>query len=661
MKEKPMVKKSSLSTKIILKLSVILAVIMVIAVIATYSGMKYYYINYYYLDKSEDIALTVKSQIESLFQNEIDSGRHTLEELMTEDYRELSIDECLEIWSDPADRSKFSEEYLLKIFKNVDTKVPGKTENYKRYMTKYAEDKDLGKRFRAITDGFLTMKPKGLLFAATIDRNGFVPFHHGENSMKITGDFKKDVIQCRTNRIWDYLGKGLDPAGIKKSYYKRDTGAEGVMVSVPVYIGKNYWGGILVAYDIKDIYARIYNAAAVVIAIIFFGATIIFASTNFMIKRSLKPVTVISGILSEVAKGDFTHKVDFESNDEIGEIAHSANKMIEQSTKTLDYLKGAAASLAASSEELTATSVSLGTSSGEQVHSVRTISAELNLVLDSISETTEYIGEQVSEISKAADSVSGLEDMSNKIVDNMRKVKEQSDESIVTARKGDEMGSSASQAMSLIVDSSQKISEMVNMINDISDQINLLSLNASIEAARAGEAGRGFAVVAEEIGKLADKTSSQVKEIHALSTEISSSVQKGSDMVTSIRSAISGIMANISANSKSIEDIAVLTEQQAKNHYLIKNTMKNLEEKSRNIIEVANFQMSNSVSMKEAMNRIKDFATETASGSEEIAASSEELSSRAEDLSQLIEKFKTSDDVDTSKEFFPVEKGKKDV
>ncbi|PKL19447.1 MAG: hypothetical protein CVV49_01165 [Spirochaetae bacterium HGW-Spirochaetae-5] len=640
----------SLSTKIIVKLLMILAVMMVIATIFTYFGMKHYYINYYYLDTSADIAFTVKSQIESLFQNEIATGRHTLEGLMSEDYRELSIEECVEIWSNPADRDKLSDEYLQKIFKKVDTTVPGKTEDYRRYMTKYAEDKDLGRRLRGIVDGFLTMKQKGLLFAATIDRNGYVAFHHSENSMKITGDYKTDVRQNRTNRKWDYLGKGLDPSGIKKSYYKRDTGAEGVMVSVPVYIGKEYWGGILVAYDIKDIYGKIYNAAAIVTGIILIGALIIFTSVNIMIKRNLRPVIKISAILSEVAKGDFTHKVDFTSDDEIGEIADSANKMIEQSTKTLDYLKGAAASLAASSEELTATSISLGQSSGEQVHSVRSISAELNLVLDSISETTEYIGEQVNEISQAADSVSGLEDMSNKIVENMKMVKIQSDESIVTARKGDEMGSSASQAMSLIVDSSKKISEMVNMINDISDQINLLSLNASIEAARAGEAGRGFAVVAEEIGKLADKTSNQVKEIHTLSTEISSSVQKGSDMVTSIRTAISGIMNNISANSRSIEDIAVLTEQQAKNHYLIKNTMKNLEEKSHNIIEVANFQMSNSVSMKEAMNRIKDFAAETASGSEEIAASSEELSSRAEDLSQLIEGFKTSDEIESERE-----------
>jgi methyl-accepting chemotaxis protein len=654
-----MKRRRSLSAKIIVKLSMILAVMMVIATAFTYFGMKHYYINYYYLDTSADVAFTVKSQIEALFQNEMDSGRHTLEDLMSEDYRELTIEECLEMWSVPSDRDKFSDEYLQKLFKTVDTSVPGKTEDYRRYMTKYGEDKELGRKLRGIVDGYLTMKAKGLLFAATIDRNGYVAFHHSVNSMMITGDFKKDVAQSRTNRKWDYLGKGLDPSGIKKSYYKRDTGAEGVMVSVPVYIGKEYWGGILVAYDIKDIYGKIYNAAAIVIGIMFMGALIIFAAVNIMIKRNLRPIVKISAILSEVARGDFTHKVEFTSDDEIGEIADSANRMIEQSTRTLDYLKGAAASLAASSEELTATSVSLGQSSGEQVHSVRSISAELNLVLDSISETTEYIGEQVNEISQAADSVSGLEDMSNKIVENMKMVKVQSDESIVTAREGDEMGSSASQAMGLIVESSQKISEMVNMINDISDQINLLSLNASIEAARAGEAGRGFAVVAEEIGKLADKTSNQVKEIHTLSTEISSSVQKGSDMVTSIRSAISRIMNNISANSKSIEDIAVLTEQQAQNHYLIKNTMKNLEEKSNNIIEVANFQMSNSVSMKEAMNRIKDFAAETAAGSEEIAASSEELSSRAEDLSQLIEGFKTRDEIESERELKTLKKDKK--
>ena len=637
-------KKRSLSSKIIFKLSIIMAIIMVVAVIVTYFGMKYYYINYYYFDKSEDNAYAVKNQIESLFKNEIDSGKYVIDDFTTKDYRELSIDECLEIWSNPSDKGKFTDEYLQKIFKNVDTKIPGKTENYTRYMTKYTEDVDFAKKFRSITDGFLTMKSKGLLFSIPIDKNGFIPFHHGENSMKITGDYKKDVIQCRTNRIWDYLAKGIDPAGIKKSYYKRDNGAEGVLTTIPVFINKEFWGGIIVAYDIKDVYAKIYNAVMVVTLIILLGSLIIFASINIMIKKSLKPVMGISTILNGVADGDFTHRVDFNSNDEIGEIAENANKMIDQMTTTLDYLKGAATSLATSSEELTATSVTLGNNSSEQAQSVRSISAELNLVLDSIGETTEYIDDQVKEISLATDSVSNLEDMSNKIVKNMKMVKIQSDESVVTAHKGDEMGELTSQAMNLIVESSQKISEMVKVVNDISDQINLLSLNASIEAARAGNAGRGFAVVAEEIGKLADKTSIQVKDIHVLSNEISSNIQKGSSMVASIRKAMSGIMTNVSASSVSIEDIAALTEQQAKNHCIIKNTMKNLEEKSRNIIEVANLQRSNSQSMKEAITHIKNFTAETASGSEEIAASSEELASKAEELSQLIDEFKTNEE-----------------
>ncbi|HPF05699.1 MAG TPA: HAMP domain-containing methyl-accepting chemotaxis protein [Spirochaetota bacterium] len=476
-----------------------------------------------------------------------------------------------------------------------------------------------------------------------MDKRGYVPFHHAIYSMKLTGDLKKDIGGCRSNRIWDYLGNAIKPSGINKFLYKRDTGAESIMVAAPVFINGEFWGGVLVGYDIKDIYGKIYIATAVIIGIIIAGSMIIFIGINYMIRKSLRPIVIISRILRSVAEGDFTQKIEFDSDDEIGDISRSSNMMIEKSAKTIDYLKGAAASLAASSEELTATSVSLGNSSSSQVHSVRDISSELNLVLDSIGETTEYIGQQVNDISAAADSITGLEDMSNQIADNMKYVAKQSEDSIEIARNGEEVGSSASSAMKHIVESSKKISEMVTMINDISDQINLLSLNASIEAARAGEAGRGFAVVAEEIGKLADNTSSQVKEIQQLSSEIGHNVQEGEQMVLSIRESISSIINKIIENSKSIEEIAGLTEQQAKNHTMIKETMQRLEEKSRNIIDVATFQKSNSESMKEAVNRIKDFATESASGAEEIAASSEELSSRAEDLSTLIEGFKTKE------------------
>jgi methyl-accepting chemotaxis protein len=124
------------------------------------------------------------------------------------------------------------------------------------------------------------------------------------------------------------------------------------------------------------------------------------------------------------------------------------------------------------------------------------------------------------------------------------------------AGAGAESMSKMNASMTMIHDSSQQMTAIVGIINEISDQINLLSLNASIEAARAGDSGRGFAVVADEVSKLADRTASSIKEIDALiernTAEIRNAMQGVASTVDTMKTvtggvdAINGMMAGIS-------------------------------------------------------------------------------------------------------------------
>ena len=127
----------------------------------------------------------------------------------------------------------------------------------------------------------------------------------------------------------------------------------------------------------------------------------------------------------------------------------------------------------------------------------------------------------------------------------IRETAEVSTQISLKAREGEQSMTGMNSAMTRIIQSSEEMTGIVKIINDISERINLLSLNAAIEAARAGDAGRGFAVVADEISKLADQTASSIKSIDTLIRTNESEIGKGNQNVGAAVEKINYIISDI--------------------------------------------------------------------------------------------------------------------
>ncbi len=239
----------------------------------------------------------------------------------------------------------------------------------------------------------------------------------------------------------------------------------------------------------------------------------------------------------------------------------------------------------------------------------------------------EMAGEQLSTASQALSSgatesasaleetVASLEELSSIVkmnADNAKEAASLSQQSTRSAEDGESEIRTLIGAMSEISDSSKKIEEIINVIDDIAFQTNLLALNAAVEAARAGEQGKGFAVVAEAVRNLALRSASAAKDINTLIKDSVNKTERGAKIADLSGTVLKNIVSSIKKVSDLNSEIASASAEQA-----------------RGISQIS-----------KAMNEL-DSATQTnVASAEEVAASSEELSAQSIGLQGMVRDLK---------------------
>lgn len=363
---------------------------------------------------------------------------------------------------------------------------------------------------------------------------------------------------------------------------------------------------------------RMITIAMVVLAILIAG--IIGVMMTISIRSNMKR---ISKGLEQVAEGDLTGHVKVSGHDEFGDLAQSANNMIQNNKKLVSKVHDATGQLELSADAVKSASEIISDYSLDITQAINEINEGMgrqSVHAQECVDKTGLLSDDIQEVSRVVEKVEGLVQETDAMIHKGMEIIE------LLGQRAQETTDITNQVGSSIEQLSQEtesISLFAETITGISRQTNLLSLNASIEAARAGEAGRGFAVVAEEIRKLADDSARAAGEI---SNHVQHISMRTSDSVSSARAAEE--MVTLQGDAVQ-EVVQVFTDMRERMQILVSGLQEIVAS-----TEQADKERSDTL---QAVQNISQIIAETAGNAEIVNQTTEKLMENVENLSRTAE------------------------
>ena len=357
-------------------------------------------------------------------------------------------------------------------------------------------------------------------------------------------------------------------------------------------------------------------------------------------RRILRPLRDLGAVMTEAGKGNLVVRAELHRDDEIGLLVQETNTLITSLSdiassvrRSAESVSAAASQLSASSQEINSSTMEISSSVQQIAHGAELQSRKVDETSSAVALITEMTGEvamQALEAAKTSEEAAGV----------ARRGEAAADQAIMKIGEVQQAIETLAESVELLGRRSEQIGGIVDVITQIADQTNLLSLNAAIEAARAGESGRGFSVVAEEVRKLAEGSGQAAERIGVLIKEVQAEtakavrymeigtreVEQGTEVVGRSGEALRALTDAVSRTSILSEKIARSMAVQAERTGSV----------DRSMHEIAAVVEENAASAEETAAA----AEEQTACMQEITASAQDLADMAQTLEDSVHKFK---------------------